>query len=103
MTIPGTEMVVVERAYLERIVTRLEEIEEMVNNTHQSNTFVNRCMAMARGGMLTASSVCKLCGWSRSTLTRKLASGSIIMTRDGKAYKIDVDDFVKWYQANYKN
>ena len=40
--------------------------------------------------------------WPRRP-TRKLASGSIIMTRDGKAYKIDVDDFVKWYQTNYKN
>jgi excisionase family DNA binding protein len=98
-----TETVMVNRADLETFISRLSEVEEAVHEIQTSTAIRHRVEANAKGNMLNAAAVCRILNWSRRTFYRRVDAGEIpVILEGGGHWQIGVDEFMEWYEKNYK-
>lgn len=102
MTGIATEEILVKKADLQHLITRLSEVEEVIEEMKTNSTLLQRIDALSENGMLGASAICKLVNWSTRTFYRRVEAGTIPVTLEGGTrYKMSVDDFLKWYKENF--
>lgn len=96
------EQVLVNRADLENLIARVEKLQNDFEE-YKSQSFIrNKIEAHAKGGMLSASGVCKIMDWSTRTFYRRVEAGEFPATlENGTRWKIGVDDFLKWYKESF--
>jgi len=104
---PVEGMVMVPANTLNKFVSRLVQVEQQLSSlvsgkgTNANMDIKDRAMLLSKGGTLTGTDVCKLCSWSKSTLYRRLNAGEILMVKDGRDFRIDVNEFLTWHAENF--
>lgn len=98
-----TESVIVDKADLQTYLTRLQELEQAIEDMQTNTSLRQKVEALAKGNVLKASGICKILDWSTRTFYRRVEAGVIPVSVDGTGrYFIDVDEFIKWYNENVK-
>lgn len=101
-TLGNALAVVLKELVAQEVKHHVEEIKMQANSKPAACTDIkDRAMLLSNGGTLTGSDVCKLNGWSKSTLYRRLNAGEIIMVKDGRDFRMDVNDFLTWHAKNF--
>jgi excisionase family DNA binding protein len=89
--------VVVPKAVFDRMEQRIIDIEKLVHEVNESTKLKARVIAEAKNGTLTGSAIARLMGWGNSTMYRKVEAGEIPVTKDGSRIRMDIDDFIEYY------
>ena len=94
-------MIVVPKVEFETLVSRLNQIETMLQTSISHNSFRDKVIAMAPNGMITAPRIAQLMSWNKTTLWRKIKDHQIPMTKDGNRWKMTADEFITWYETHF--
>lgn len=102
----GVEMTMVPVAQLNDLVSDISELKQLVvklagGTSAKTMDIKERAMMRSKGGMLTGSDVCHLIGIHKCTLYNRMKRGEIIMVKDGRDYRMDVNDFLDYYTKNF--
>lgn len=94
-------MIIVPREAFEMLSNQVAELRMIVHNQSTDNTFRHRVLALASKGCINGGAVCKLMGWSPTTLWRRVNDGTLPMTKDGNRWKMTVEEFINWHATYF--
>jgi len=98
-----TDAVIVSKADLNTLLSRIDEIQEEMKEIRQQNQLRQRVEALAKGNTIDAPAICKILNWSRRTFYRRVMDGTIPVSQEGgNRYKMSVENFLKWYEQNFE-
>ena len=93
--------IVVPKDAFERLEKRLNDTEQLVRDMRNEASLRTKVMAEAKNGTLTGSAIARLMGWGNSTMYRAVENGKIPVTKDGNRIRMDVDDFIEFYNRYF--
>ena len=95
------DTVMVKKADLENLISKVDRLQREFDEYRAISNIRNKIDALAKGNMLNAPAICKILNWSTRTFYRRVEAGEFPAVLDGARYKIEVDEFFKWYKENY--
>jgi excisionase family DNA binding protein len=101
------QYVVVERALLNKLVYDVEKLKTEVERIKSEGLLYSvslreKVLLLSDNNVIRANAICRICGWSRSTFYRKLKKYEIPAIKDGRDWCMDIDDFIEWYEKEFK-
>jgi hypothetical protein len=93
-------LIVVPAAEFNELRAAVAEMRQTVASIKHDSSFRFKVYALADKGVIKSGAVAQIMGWSRATISRRITSGELPMTKDGSRYHMAVDEFIEWYNQH---
>ena len=93
-------LIVVPAAEFHELKSAVAKMEKTIDSIKSDSTFRFKVFALADKGVIKSGAVAQIMGWSRATISRRITSGELPMTKDGSRYHMAVDEFIEWYNQH---